>query len=973
MTILFEKEPYQEECISNILKVLDDSDWRQSPASIKESLTELHKIDSKLKDYSLSRSDDFRLDVMMETGTGKTFTYLKTMYELNKRGIKKFVIFVPRLAIRAGIIQNIKLTSDYFYREYKTRLKSYTYSDKKSMSEVIRYVTDSNQFSVLILTSSSVTEGANGGNGNGRILTRETQILDALISPVDAIGKMRPIIFIDEPHLLKGEGFTNTYRKYFADSLLFRFGATFPTDDKNKLSNVVYVLDSLEAFNECLVKKIAVSTAYDKDTNIKFIKSTEKSKIAAPLTLFYSKSGVEHRAPLNIKENVSSITGDKDHNFHVLGLDGKDVHLSNGTVRKLSTSDYVLSDNIVRTMIQQTLRLHFQKEGGNLKRGIKTLSLFFIPLISDFRGVNPRIKTIFEKEYAKQRKEKLKENISPEYREYLERDYEDGKLIVNQGYFAGDQSSNTNDQNIESGINVILNDKEKLLSTDYPLRFIFSVWALQEGWDNPNVFNICKLATTGEEIKLRQQVGRGLRLAVDIHGRRQTLKYHKKNENIFHDINLLDVVVSGYELNFIDKLQREVVGDKITFSRITEEALIKLGVPDMDAKRFIIFLFEEGIIKESKQPNAYDVCQPVDVFLEKNKESLPDYILENYDKFLEEFKKAKKFDIINRNRDRENYKVGIRQDQFKKFEKLWKTITSMARIHYADVDSNKVIKRVQEEFDKESIFPLERKIRRQRYNYEKNILEEIDQEIVLEPIDYFKEHSYADFVKDFSSSESFPLNFCINLFNKLDRNKISNDPKRAKGIIAALIKESIHELVKDSIEYKFKEGVATAARGAFYEDSRFNAPRKEIDSFKLGDFSPTEDVHPQDFYLYDRLVYDSEIELELLKNHFSGRAANTIEVFAKLPYISIPTPFKEYNPDFAYLVKRKGDSDLFLMIETKGYKKRKDYADEEALKIHYAEKFFEALNEKTDYAHISFEEMLDIGDLPHLLKKYNDK
>ena len=969
MTLLFEKEPYQEECIGNILEVIDGSDWKNDPGTLKRALAKLHEGNSKLGKYPLLQSDDIRLDVMMETGTGKTFTYLKTMYELDKRGINKFLIFVPRLAIRAGIIQNIKLTADYFYREYGKRIKHYSYM--KGLNEVIRYTTHKDEFSVLILTSSSIIEGTKEDNGNGRILARNSEKLHDFSSPLESISKMRPIIFIDEPHLLKGEGFIQTYRKYFNDALLLRFGATFPDDDENKLSNVVYVLDSLDAFNECLVKKIAVSTAYDKKSNIRFVKPTKKTKGIPPLTLSYFKSGVEYKYPLNYGENISSITGDKEHNFHVIGVKGKEVHLSNATVRRLASFDYSLPDDIIRMMIQQTLKLHFDKEERNLKRGIKTLSLFFIPYITDYRGDEPRIKNFFEEEYLRHRKAKLKENISVEYRNYLKKDFEEGKLNISQGYFAGDNSSRTKEQNIESGINIILNDKEKLLSTSYPLRFIFSVWALQEGWDNPNVFNICKLATTDKEIKLRQQVGRGLRLAVDTRGRRQTLKYHRKTENVFHDINLLDVVVSSYEGNFIETLQKEVIGEKITYSMITEEALIKLGLFSIDVKRLVILLLENKIIKEREQPGTYSICQPIDVFLETNKEKLPRSVLENYDKLLEELRNAKKFDIINRNRDKNAYKVGIRQGQFNKFEKLWKTITGAARVRYEDIDTSKIIENVNHKFSKEDIYPQERKIRRERYNHEKNTLEEMEQEIVLAPIDYFKEHSYTDFVKDFSVAAGFPLNFCMDLFNKLDKDKISKDPQRAKNLILDIIRETINDLAKDKISYEFKDEAATNIRGVFYEDDELRTPRKDIDAFLLGDFIAEGEL-PQRFYLYDKLTYDAEIELDILQNKFPGRGPNSIKVFAKLPRLSIPMPFTTYSPDFAYLVTRKEKDDLFLIIETKGYKKKGDIPYKETLKIEYAKKFFNALNEKTDSADVSFDEIIDPGELPHLIDKYTE-
>ncbi len=959
--MLFEKQEYQESCVSNILQVLEYSDAFNGRVSLREGLEQLcGEQNIPVSDLK----DDFRLDILMETGTGKTFTYLKTMYEINRRhGVTKFLIFVPRLAIRAGIIQNINLTADYFFQEYGKRLKQYVYGDKNGLHQVENYISNEREFSVLILTSASIT----GQKKQSKILTRANESLLGAVAPLEAISKLKPIMFIDEPHLLKGEGFTNTYDKYFSESLLLRFGATFPQEAENQLSNVVYTLDSITAFRDYLVKRISVSTVTDENSSIKFYRGGRNG-----LSLYYFKDGIEHKANITHGQNISTVTGDKAHDFHSLRVKQDKVILSNGTKQDLSSPSYDIADDTVREMIKATIALHFEKEKDLFDRGIKALSLFFIPSVADFRGDNPRIKIIFEEEYTKQRQEKLQEPLSDSYHEYLNKDYDnEHRLCVHQGYFSGDKGTNQEKENY--GINLILNDKERLLSTQEPLRFIFSVWALQEGWDNPNILTICKLASTSKETTRRQQVGRGLRLVVDRNGRRQTIKSCEDSESRFYEVNTLDVVVSGQEKNFIEGIQNEITKGSLTAERLTRAGLLKLGLNASQVNRLSTWLEDGQVISlDESGDEAWHINMPVADFLVENKDNLPDKLSglkEKYDMLVDAFKKSVRPPVVNRNRKQD--KVGIRADKFKEFESLWHTITNKAEIIYRNVDDDKLIANVKASFENESVPVIERKVEKRTYDHQNNQIV-FEKQTFLGRADIFSEDQYAEFVANFAEQEKLPLQFCLKLFRSLDKEKISSNPKRAYELISKFVKDHIHSNVIESIDYEFKGEIAIDTRSIFYRDNKCSELKEQMEASYLGKYTDTSS-EPKAAYLYDKICYDSKIERDIVNDDPERVGDDRIVVFAKLPRLSIPTPYKSYSPDFAYYIRTTAEKKLFLVVETKGYDSESDIPADEKKKIQYGERFFNALSQyaaQTSEAKVlvKFRKRINKQELAYLLK-----
>ena len=945
--MIFEKQQFQEDCVENIVKVLEGIDDFNDLSALKSNIKALHK-DKEIPATQLR--DENRLDILMETGTGKTFTYLKTMFELNKQfDVNRFIVFVPRTAIRAGVIYAIKATRNYFYNEYRKDLKIHSYTGDGKMSSIDDYVRSDN-LSVLILTSSSIASQ----NRNNRKLTAATDSsLYGRYSRIEAIGKLKPVIFIDEPHLLQGEVFTETYNKYFPDSLLLRFGATFRGD----LSNTSYILDSISAFRQHLVKRIQVTTIIDGSVGIKFYNQTGKGKNKS-VSVLYFKDNIEYKKTVSINSDIGSIIGDPKYTgIYIVNIDDKNVYLSNKEKYSLK-ENYDLKEDSIRRMIRATIESHFEKEECLFKQGIKTLSLFFIPRINDFKGDDPRVKNIFEKEYIEQRRKKLDEKLSAPYREYLNKDYSDNKLSVHGGYFSNDKGTKEK-QEIE-GVNLILNEKEKLLSTQTSLRFIFSVWALQEGWDNPNIFQICKLASSNQETSRRQQVGRGLRLAINQDGKRQTVSY--LGDGIFYNINTLDVIVSGQEKNFIEEIQKEIEINSydITLNNISIERLKANGLNEKEAALLIVYLDRNDIISFNDATGNYSVNYSVIEFLESDdRPPLPTELDNKLGMINNIFSK-----ITSPPVRRASQGIGIRKEQAEEFKKLWGTITQKAKIFYNDIADDIIIEKIVTDFGKESIPPLQA-IREVKYYDSKN------NEIVrkstssIENIKFFDRTKYESFILDFTKSEKLPLTFVRKLFSKLDKEKIRNNPKQAKAYLAQFTADNIHRNIIQNVSYGFNSEVRINAYNILYNDD--GSPKKSIQNWR--EKYADEKAKPPSEYLYDKIIYDSAIEREAISNNYKKVNGNKIVVFAKLPPISIPTPYKKYNPDFAYFIKNSKGKQLFLIVETKGYERQSDIADKEKTKIKYAEKFFKKLNADLPDINVRFETRINQQGLIDLLNE----
>lgn len=787
--MIFEKQDYQQDCINNIINLLKDFDFKKHDAN---NLKEVFNNFLKDKVSAFGLSDKLNIDILMETGTGKTFTYLNLIFEINKiYKQNKFIIFVPRKAILESVKQNIKLTKDYFYNQYKKHLKTYVYSDIKSLSAIVNhYIKNKEELSVLILTNSSIDKSAN-------ILNRNSESLFNTQSIFENIAELKPISIIDEPHLLKGEAFSKYFNKI--KTLYFRFGATFPKDSDFSLSNVAYCLDSISAFRNYLVKQIRVHTI-GRDNQSPFLLSTN-TKIKQAIFSYFN-FGIEKQTKIYIGEDLGKL----DLRFKGISLNkiSQDkVYLSNGEIIEKQKT-YKLENNEITNLLNKAIDLHFEKEEKLFKDNIKALSLFFIPNIEDFRGEKPFIKEEFERLYKQKRAKILKQDLSKEYRDYLEKDFDkDFNLKVHEGYFSGD-IKNKEDREA-NGVKMILEEKEKLLSFDYPLRFIFSVWALQEGWDNPNIFTLTKIASSSSDTSRHQQVGRGLRICVNNEGKRINHKYLNYNDNEFFDINYLDMLISGEERGFIEGLQREIIEASFTLGGdiLDRDSLIKLGLNQREVDRFTIALEDLGLAEFDEESDTFKIISPIYEGI-INDDKIKNLLKDKFDRILEAFKEPtnKHSQIINSNKKEE--KIKIKKNLAKEFKELWQTINKRAILTYNNINKDILLKEITKRFNNE-------KIEKEKIIYEKKVYDTKHNKIITEEVksfaikDYSKILKIEDLILDFSNDEGIPIKFLIEIYNNLNKENFINSPKKAFETLKYIIKEELHKNLLLSVSYDFCE------------------------------------------------------------------------------------------------------------------------------------------------------------------------
>jgi type III restriction enzyme len=668
----YEIQAYQEDAVNNIIGLFES--LRQ-----KENFGDVLTAHHKKNRYNFPVQDTKNIDVMMETGTGKTFTFIKTIFELSKNfGYKKFIVLIPTVPIREGTKTNLEDTKDYFKSFYanekEKEIETFVY-EGGNISAVKQFIGTSH-LSVLVMTPSSFNSGNNILN---RPLEREMNAPELYVnnqeppkSYLECLKRLNPIVIMDEPHRFEGNAF-KTYFEGF-DNFYLRFGATFPKKkDSLPLSNVAYVLDSISSFRQNLVKKIVVYTQ-DVIENTDTLIGTEKVGTVYKAIVSTLINGIIVRRILGIG---------KVFNGKSIKKINKDIIvLMDDTIEKV---DYSLSDESLRAMIKETIKIHFEKEQKLFEQGVKALTLFFMEGdISLYRGDKPKVKNIFEEEYKKQYNAIVETGhaLSLQYLKYLQNDFDsDNTLQVHKGYFSGDKGNA--DEKVKAGVDEILKDKKKLLSFESPTRFIFSIWALQEGWDNPNVFTICKLSNQGSEISKLQQIGRGLRICVNQNLQRYTLKNLNDDQEEFWKINNLDVVVSSKEQGFVETIQNEILNNSFLISEtFTEQELTKILKEKSGFDDDTVVTLIDDVLKDKKM-----IVRKAIVDGQKIYEKSPDFsaILKEQNLPEEQVKAieslfatdAKQY-IQDGNKPKPKKKVFIKAAHLQEFQNLWNTINKKA-------------------------------------------------------------------------------------------------------------------------------------------------------------------------------------------------------------------------------------------------------------------------------------------------------
>jgi len=959
----YETQKYQEDCVENIVSIFERL---RSNVNFIEVLKEHYQKHN----YNFPVQNTKNIDIMMETGTGKTFTYIKTIFELSRHfGYKKFIILVPSVAIREGIKTNLEDTKEYFKglyaneKEKEIEVFIYEGGNTSAITQFIR----ASHLSVLVMTPSSFSHKDNILN---RPLERDINIPELFEnnqeppkSYLECLKRLSPIVIMDEPHRFDGDAF----KKYFEgfNNYYLRFGATFPNKkDSVPLSNVAYVLDSISSFRQSLVKKIVVYTQDVVENTDTLVRIENKKAIVKTLI-----NGIVAYRELG----VGSIFNGKS----IKKINKDSIVLADGTIVK---DDYSLSDETLRTMIKETIRIHFEKEKYLFEQGIKALTLFFIQNdVSLYRGDNPKIKNIFEEEYISKRHEIL-QTLDPasDYYKYLQNDFDsEGNLQVHKGYFSGDKGNS--DEKIRAGVDEILKDKKKLLSFESPTRFIFSIWALQEGWDNPNVFTICKLSNQGSEISKLQQIGRGLRICVNQNLQRQTLKNLNNDQEAFWKINNLDVVVSSKEQGFVEEIQNEILSNSFLLAKtFTQQELKNIlkekgGFDDLTVRKIYKTMEDSEMIVFKATVNGIDVFEKSPYFTQILKEqNLP----EEQVKVIESlFATDTNMYVQKAERKKEKKKVFIKPTHLQEFQNLWNTINKNAFYILETLtaeEENQLIQNIKKEIETLNINETLLQTTRAELDVNKMGQQSSITKKLIDSVPYRNKIDYLELVRTLSNNTKTPISFVVKIFNALSddfKTKLRNNPEQAQREISEIIKRNLIAMLKVNVKYDGINGtslpnVFKTENGKTYLDTGSTGKfQKEIEN----DFSL------KTKWVFEEVIeYDSDFELEIVEQ---DPDIDSIEIFGKLPRLRIKTPLGEYNPDFCYAIKSTKGNKVFLVVEAKGYKTETEIPVDEKAKIDFAKKYFDALAEyyKDKNIKILFKERINKTQLAALINSLNEE
>ena len=934
-------------------------------ANILDKATKQRVTHYMLTDKINSLPHHCLLDIKMETGTGKTYVYTRTMFELHKRcGINKFIIAVPTLPIKAGtasFLQEPEVERHFknvchYNAEIELCLLEPSKTKKKGRQNMPSAVGHffygthhvKNKIYVLLLNTQLLT--------NGKLLTLDDydQMLGDFHRPVDAIADTRPVLIIDEPHRMeRGSKSYMALIENFRPQLVLRYGATFPEitvgKGKNKHSvkdyqELIYELNAADSFNKGLIKGVAkehleLPGGKKADKKVKVL-STVKGD-SANLKLTTADNGSK-TFTLHVGDSLSVIDNDLD-GVVVEEISKNGVSLSNGQ-EKLKGEEFFPDQFAVsyqEGMIELALMRHFETERENFCREglpIKTLALFFIDSIESFRGPEGKNDGWLRMKFLEMLKARVKKELArqntKEYEAYLQAtlDNLDASCI---GYFSQDNLDT--DENIANEVKLILHGKKELLSfTDDKgkpnvQRFLFSKWTLKEGWDNPNVFTICKLRSSGSETSKLQEVGRGLRLPVDSAGNR-----------ISDSSFMLNYIVDFTEKDFATKLVAEINGDLEAEQRaalsINAEEIGKVAEKrNVNANNFLVELITKGYVN-------YDGTVVPEKF---------DNMLIDYPEFKNLNGGVDTSRINDRNTSRTN-KIHVRKARFEELRELWAQL-NRKYILFFDKEIDRQIEAALPGIIKDKhVFALQTvETSRKVIQFDGNVAvanEWTHAQLTL----HNRHYAYNDFLKRASRHTNIPLHMLHKAICKAVghgckiTDEMFNDGSLTRLTVAVddWKCEQLVGLVRyKQANYTMKETKLTNADGSV---------KDEVVQAYIGNKSVT--GNPPQNYLYDAYAHDSWLELQNMKTEI-----DEVVVYGKIPSKSICIPTvasSNYSPDFMYVVKKAdGTKELNIVIETKAYDKESKIASDEETKISCAEEFFK--------------EMTDNGYAVHFRKQIN--
>lgn len=923
----------------------------------------------------------YNLTVEMETGVGKTYTYIKTMYELYKHyGWSKYIIVVPSIAIREGVYKSLKITQDHFAEEYGKKIRFFIY-DSSRLNEIDRFASDSN-INVMIINSQAF-------NATGKDARRIYMKLDEFRSrrPIDILAATNPILIIDEPQSVEGKK-TKEGLKEFNPLMTLRYSATH----KEKY-NMIYRLDAMDAYNKKLVKKIQVkgisqnsNTASDSFLYLEGINLSKASPKASVQFDYKAASGVRKKTRyLEEGDNLYSLSNEMEEykeGYVVKSIDGRDdsVEFLNGI--KLYAGDVVgdiNKDALRRIQIRETILSHLEKERQLFYKGIKVLSLFFIDEVAKYKEYddsgtpyNGVYAEIFEEEYNdifEKLQMKFKED---DYVKYLNQI--DAKN-THAGYFSIDKKGKIKDSKLKGrkgekycddvdAYDLIMKNKELLLDRDpkkSPVRFIFSHSALKEGWDNPNVFQICTLKQSGSEVRKRQEVGRGLRLCVNQNGERQDVSVLGSE---VHDINKLTIIASESYDSFAKGLQAEIsetihdrprkVNEDLFINRIIKDKSGNEQVIDRDLAGKINFAMirngyidNEGTLTEKyyedKKNNSIELAEEV----EDSRESVIEIIDSIYDENSMKPEDARS----------NNIELNVDQEKLnsKEFKALWEKINRKS-YYKVSFDSEELIEK--------SVLALDNRLNVPKifFRVESGSMDEIKSKSDLrDGSAMLMEDSKIYGVERPIVRSSIKYDLVGKIVEETGLTR-----KTAVRILKEIKPSTFHQFKDNPEEFIIRaskiinEEKATAiiqhitydVLDEKYDMSLFTEPTIKG---KLGTNAIKTNKH-----LYDYMVYDSDNERKFASEL---DISEDVAVYVKLPSgFNISTPVGKYNPDWAIAFYEGRMKHIYFVAETKGSMSSMELREIEQSKIHCAKEHFDKISGENVKYHVvdSYENLLNL-------------
>ena len=955
------------------LEAMSFTGWRNEPIvpelSDQVVLEHLNKIQRANQIAPSPRLEGrYNLTIEMETGVGKTYTYIKTMYELNQHyGWSKFIVVVPSVAIREGVYKSFQVTQEHFAEEYGKKIRFFIYNSAQ-LTEIDRFASDSS-INVMIINSQAF-------NARGKDARRIYMKLDEFRSrrPIDIIAKTNPILIIDEPQSVEGKQ-TRERLKEFNPLFTLRYSATHRSD---RIYNMVYRLDAMEAYNKKLVKKIAVkgitesgSTATDGYVYLEGINLSKADPTATIQFDYMGKSGLRKISRkvgigYNLYDNSGEVTKLEEYKngFVVKAIDGRDDSLEFLNGVKLYAGDVVgkvSEEQLRRIQIRETILSHIERERQLFYKGIKVLSLFFIDEVAHYKQYdaagqphNGIFAEMFEEEYNDILSTMQLGIGEDEYLQYLKsikaEDTHAGYFSVDKkGHMTdsklGDRKERTSDD--RDAYDLIMKNKELLLDRDpkrSPVRFIFSHSALREGWDNPNVFQICTLKQSSSEVRKRQEVGRGLRLCVNQDGERMDANVLG---NEVHNINILTVIASESYDSFAKGLQSEMaeaVADRP--KAVTPELFQGKVLRDASGN-------EQVVDAALAQAICYDLI--INGYVDRKGALTDKYFADKADRQLKIAPEAADCadsvlaildsvysDSAMKPENARSNNVELQVDPDKlampEFKALWSRINSKS-VYVVDFDTQELIQKAIQSLDKDL------RVSKIYFKVESGSMEEVkSKESLLEGSSFSKKKSEM-----YSQDKQVRANSAVkyDLVGKL----VEETSLTRKAIIAILT--GIQPAVFNQFRENPEEFIIKAS--SLINDQKAIAIIQHITYHVLDDCYDTDvfteptlkgrlgtNAMKADKHLYDHILYDSTNERDFAKDL---DVDSHVAVYVKLPdgfYIS--TPVGRYNPDWAIAFYEGKVKHIYFVAETKGSMRSMQLRDIEKAKIHCAREHFKAIS-----------------------------